>query len=141
MGLRVRDVMQKYSGECSNREYTPYKASQRTTIVVSDHHSDDARHPHKAVMDTGIFSLLAVFITVMLFMFQRTEKKRRRLALLLMLVFAELIRRYTWYRGVHVEAWGALATAAVLNSLFWLFIGRYNPVASSDEIKVMGLDD
>jgi len=35
-----------------------------------------------------------------------------------------------------------LALALVLNLLFWLLIGRYNPVASSDKnIRVIGMDD
>jgi hypothetical protein len=58
-----------------------------------------------------------------------------------MLLGAELIRRYVWFRDVHTEAWVALAAAVVLNLLFWLLIGRYNPVGSSDRIQVIGMDD
>jgi hypothetical protein len=31
--------------------------------------------------------------------------------------------------------------ALVVNFLFWLLIGRYNPVGSSEDIQVLGLDD
>jgi len=58
-----------------------------------------------------------------------------------MLVIGELIRRYVFYRNVHTEAWIALTIALVLNLGFYLFIGRYNPVHSSEEIQVIGLDD
>lgn len=92
-------------------------------------------------MDVGILILLTVFISAMLFMIQRAEAKRRLVVALLMLIVGELIRRYVWYRGVHTEAWIALFAAIFLNFAFWLFIGRYNPVHSSDEIQVIGLDD
>ncbi|MBK8025892.1 MAG: hypothetical protein IPK19_32020 [Chloroflexi bacterium] len=95
----------------------------------------------EGVMDTGIFTLLTIFMTAMVLMIQRTEKKRRLLVTIVMLLVAELIRRYVWYRGVHDEAWMALALALTVNFLFWMFIGRYNPVGSSEEIQVMGLDD
>jgi hypothetical protein len=37
--------------------------------------------------------------------------------------------------------WVALVIALALNGLFWVFIGRYNPPGSSEEIDVIGLDD
>ena len=101
----------------------------------------------------------------MLFLVQRSEVKRRLLVALIMLVPAELIRRYVFYVGmtpvlppfadlpqdiafrhtfaheIHREAWIALAVALFLNFSFWLFIGRYNPVHSSDEIRVFGMDE
>ena len=45
-----------------------------------------------------------------------------------------------WYRALW-EAVLGLLIALVLNGLFWVLIGRYNPVSSSDDIRVMGLDD
>lgn len=92
-------------------------------------------------VNIGTLLLLTVFISVMLFIIQRAERKRRWLVALIMLVVAELIRRYVFYRDVHAEAWIALAAALVINFLFWLLIGRYNPPHSSDEIQVIGLDD
>ena len=116
-------------------------------------------------MDIGILLLLTGFISAMLFIVQRSEAKRRLLVIVIMLIPAELIRRYVFYasrtavvtpfadlpgsiafqhalyRSVHREAWGALVLALVLNFAFWLFIGRYNPVHSSDEIRVIGMDE
>jgi hypothetical protein len=92
-------------------------------------------------MDMGITLLLTFLIGLMLFLIQRSERKRRRIVALGMLLGGELIRRYVWFRGVHTEAWVALIAALLLNALFWLLIGRYNPVGSSDRIQVLGMDD
>jgi hypothetical protein len=92
-------------------------------------------------MDTGIALFLTFIIGVMLLIVQRVEAKRRLIIALGMLVGGELVRRYVWYRGVHSEAWVALIAALVLNFLFWILIGRYNPVGSSDRIQVIGMDD
>lgn len=92
-------------------------------------------------MDTGITLLLTFILSLMIFLVQRTEAKRRRFFAIVMLGGAELIRRYVWFRDVHTEALTALIAAIVLNLLFWLLIGRYNPVGSSDQIQVIGLND
>lgn len=116
-------------------------------------------------MNVGILLLLSAFISVMLFLVQRSEVKRRLLVIVIMLIPAELIRRYVFYASItpvkapfmdfpgsvvfrhrflheiHREAWIALILALVLNFLFWALIGRYNPVHSSDEIQVIGMDD
>jgi hypothetical protein len=92
-------------------------------------------------VNIGILVLLTIFISVMLFHVQRSEAKRRIIVALVMLGVGELIRRYVFYRGVHTEAQVALVIALIVNFLFWLLIGRYNPTHSSDEIQVIGLDD
>ncbi len=92
-------------------------------------------------MNVGILLLLTVIMSFMLFLVQRSEARRRLLVAVIMLVIAELIRRYVFYRNVHTEAWIALIIALILNAGFYLFIGRYNPVHSSEEIQVIGLDD
>ena len=92
-------------------------------------------------MDAGTTVLLTLVIGLMLFLLQRTEPSKRRIVFVLLLVCAELLRRFVWFREVHTEAWTALIAAIVLNFLFWILIGRYNPVGSSDRIQVMGLDD
>jgi len=92
-------------------------------------------------VNVGILALLTIFISVMLFMIQRAEAKRRLLVAVVMLAIGELIRRYVFYRGVHTEAQVALVIALIVNFLFWALIGRYNPVHSSDEIQVIGMDD
>lgn len=85
--------------------------------------------------------MLTLIIGFMLFVVQRAEPKRRLIVAIGMLLGGELIRRYVWYRDVHSEALFALVAAILLNALFWLLIGRYNPVGSSDQIQVLGMDD
>jgi hypothetical protein len=92
-------------------------------------------------MDFGITAMLFVMLSVLFFFFQRSERKRRLIVLLGVLFVGELLRRYVWFRDAHTEGWVALIAALLLNAAFWLFIGRYNPVGSSDDIQVIGMDD
>ncbi len=92
-------------------------------------------------MDAGITALLVLAFGLMLFLIQRSENRRRLIVFLASLIVIELIRRYVWFRDVHSEAWLAFVIAAFLNAAFWLFIGRYNPVGSSEDIQVIGMDD
>lgn len=103
--------------------------NKRWSIVVEEY----------AMSGSGL--LLTLCFTVILFIIQRTEAKRRRGVGIFMALFVPVI---LWYIGMR-QVWGgailALIIAAFLNFLFWLLIGRYNPVGSSDSIKVLGLDD
>lgn len=91
-------------------------------------------------MNWGAFlGLTAVFGALMLIV-QRAERKRRWATLIVMLVGAELVRRYLVYRGWDTEGQLAVLAALGLNVLFWLLIGRSNPPKSSDEIQVLGND-
>ncbi|NDJ62989.1 MAG: hypothetical protein GYB67_17850 [Chloroflexi bacterium] len=92
-------------------------------------------------MDLSTTVLLTVIIGSMFLFIQRAEPKRRLLVAVITLLVGVLVRNYTFYRDVHTEAWVALGAALLLNFLFWLLIGRYNPVSSSDEIQVIGMDD
>lgn len=92
-------------------------------------------------MDIGITALLTIILSLIILLIQRSERKKRLIVFIAFLVVAELIRRYTFYRGTHAEAWVALILALLFNTAFWLFFGRYNPPKSSDEIQVIGLDD
>ncbi len=92
-------------------------------------------------MDVGLTLLLTFLFSLIFLLIQRSERRRRLIVIFAFLVVGELIRRYTWYRNVHTEAWVALILALLINLLFWLFIGRYNPPHSSEEIQVIGLDD
>jgi len=92
-------------------------------------------------MDGGTLLLLSFLFTVIILIIQRTETKRRRGVGLFMFLFVPII---LWYVGLR-QSWGsafvALLIALMLNFLFWLLIGRYNPVGSSDDIRVLGMDD
>lgn len=93
-------------------------------------------------MNGGAFILLAVFLTIALLLVQRTEAKRRRIAILLMVIVIFLTVYWANVRELSGEAALALAAALVVNFLFWLLIGRYNPVGDSDKtIQVLGMDD
>lgn len=92
-------------------------------------------------MNWGSFFLLTITFTVMLLLIQRTEPKRRFVVAIVMLLVGILVQRYVNYREFHSEAQAGFVIALVLNGLFWLFIGRYNPVGSSDDIQVIGMDD
>lgn len=89
----------------------------------------------------GVTILLTFAIGLLLLIIQRTEPKKRRIVLLLALVVMELIRRFVWYRDIHSEALAAIAIALFVNAFYYLFIGRYNPVPSSDDIQVIGMND
>jgi len=92
-------------------------------------------------MNLEYFLLFTIIITLLLLLIQRTESGKRRIVIFTMIIPAILIRNWANYRDMETEAWAALATAILLNALFWLVIGRYNPVPSSEDIRVLGLDD
>jgi peptidoglycan/LPS O-acetylase OafA/YrhL len=92
-------------------------------------------------MDIGLTILLTFLFGLIALLIQRSERRRRLLVFLSFLVVGELIRRYAFFRDAHTEVWVALVIALALNGLFWVFIGRYNPPGSSEEIDVIGLDD
>lgn len=92
-------------------------------------------------MDWGSFILLMGSFTVIILMVQRAERRRRLVVALFMLVIGILIQRYAASWELHTEAQLGFVVALVLNFLFWMLIGRYNPVGSSDDIQVLGLDD
>lgn len=89
----------------------------------------------------GTFLLLTVWFGFMIFIVQRTEARRRRTVTWLMVVLGVLTLIWSSTREMVGLALGALILGLVMNFLFWLLIGRYNPVGSSDDIQVIGLDD
>jgi hypothetical protein len=92
-------------------------------------------------MDLGYLALLTITMSILLMMIQRTESRRRLLVAALLIVPAILLRNFINYREIRTEGWVALGLALLFNFLFWALIGRYNPVHSSDEIQVLGMDD
>ena len=91
-------------------------------------------------MNWSAFLVLMVVFGGLMLIVQRAERKRRLFTLIVMLVGAELVRRYLVYRGWDTEGQLAVLAALILNGLFWLLIGRSNPPKSSDEIQVLGND-
>jgi len=89
-------------------------------------------------MDFGYWLLISFTFGILLILVQRTEEKRKKIVRnfviavgILLLIRYELIG----------ETIAGYVTALFISYLYWLLIGRYNPVGSSDEIKVYGLDD
>ena len=93
-------------------------------------------------MDWNYVGLIAVMVALLLVMIQRTEPKRRRLAAIVVLPAMLLFREYAFRMGdLHEETFLAFVIGFVLSGLFWLLIGRYNPVGGDSEVKVIGMDD
>jgi hypothetical protein len=94
-------------------------------------------------MQTEYVVILTLFISLMLLIVQRTERKYRRLVFFLFFVTGGLLLViFVIERGIAGEGWLALFLSLLINVFFWLFIGRYNPVGSSDHnIQVLGMDD
>ncbi len=93
-------------------------------------------------MNGGAVFLLGGLFSAFLLLVQRTEAKRRRLAVYLVIFVVFLTFYWANVRGLVSEFVFAVLAAAVFNFLFWLLIGRYNPVGDSDEnIQVIGMDD
>lgn len=92
-------------------------------------------------MDTQSVVVLTVALGLIFLIIQRTETKKRRIVSYVMAVVMLVV---LWYVAT-IQIWGAaivaLLLALFLNYLFWLLIGRYNPVGSSDNIHVLGMDD
>jgi amino acid permease len=92
-------------------------------------------------MDIGSLVLLALSFTTIFILIQRSEAKRRRLVIFCMLLVILLIVWYSNQTNLQREALFGFLIGGVISFLFWLLIGRYNPVGSSDNIHVLGLDD
>ena len=93
-------------------------------------------------MDWNYVALIAITAALLLVMIQRTEPKRRRLAVFFVALCFLVIRHNAFIKvELHEETLLAFIIGLVLSALFWLLIGRYNPVDAGDDIQVMGLDD
>lgn len=85
--------------------------------------------------------MLILSFGTILFVIQRTEAKRKRIVSFVMFFVLLVLLWLINIRGAWGEAVLGLIIAAVLNFLFYVLIGRYNPVGSSDDIHVLGMDD
>ena len=92
-------------------------------------------------VDWASIIILTIPFSLMGFLIQRSENKRRRTVIYLMLFVAFLTWYWANYRGLNDVFFTSLIIALILNYLFWLLIGRYNPVGKSDDIQVIGMDD
>jgi hypothetical protein len=92
-------------------------------------------------MNFGLLLLLTFVYGVIFLLVQRTEAQRRRLVGIFFILLTAVIQWYVSQRGETMTGVAALIVALILNLLFWAIIGRYNPVGSSDDTHVIGMDD
>ena len=93
-------------------------------------------------MEWNYVALIAAAVSLLLIMIQRAERKRRKLVAVIVVLSLIVIRHNAFIKPrLHEETLVAFVAGFVLSFLFWLLIGRYNPVGSSDDIDVIGLDD
>ena len=93
-------------------------------------------------MDIGYAALITVVVALLLVMIQRVVPQRRKLAIVIVVGCFLLIRQNAFIKGdLHDETLLAFIAGGLLSGLFWLLIGRYNPVGSGDDIRVIGMDD
>lgn len=88
---------------------------------------------------TGLITIIVMFLFIMI---QRSDPKRRRLFIAFVVLCLLVIRHYTTLKNdLYEETLIGFMLGVVLSGIFWLLIGRYNPVTTDDEIRVMGMDD
>jgi len=89
-------------------------------------------------MDWGYVLLIASAFGVLLIITQRVVATRRHIMRGFVISMGILLMiRYE----LQLETLIGYAFALLISFLFWLLIGRYNPVGSDDNIKVYGIDD
>lgn len=87
-------------------------------------------------------ALIALTVSLLLVMLQRTVPKRRRLAGIVVLPCLLLLRHNAFLKGdLHEETLTAFLLGLLLFGLFWLVIGRYNPVRDEEAVRVLRMDD
>jgi hypothetical protein len=92
-------------------------------------------------MDGGALLLLTLGFTTLLLIYQRAEATRKRIVGICVGAAGLAIAWYAARGSLVREIVIGLVLALVISYLFWLLVGRYNPVHSSDEIRVLGMDD
>ena len=91
-------------------------------------------------MDSGYVTAVTVFFTILLILAQRIEARRQRLARYF-IIFMMILLMLQPNESLRPQNLVAYAIALFISFVFWVLIGRYNPVGTSDTIKVYGLDD
>ncbi|MCY4105402.1 MAG: hypothetical protein OXG02_01660 [Chloroflexi bacterium] len=92
-------------------------------------------------MNAPVLITLGVVFSGMLLLLQRAQANRRLLVSLMLLPLFALCWVYASTSAAIRSAWLAFFFAILFNVLFWLIIGRYNPVAKSEDIRVLRMDD
>lgn len=93
-------------------------------------------------MDVGYIGLITIAVTVLLIMVQRTEKTKRHMTWGIVMICFLVIRHNAFLKGdFHEETLIGFICGIVLSGIFYLLVGKYNPVGTSEDIKVVGMDD
>lgn len=118
------------------------------------------------MINTGGWLLISAIFAGLLLLVQRSEKKRRNVALIIVAIGSVIIWRYGIYRmsgdcnqlfeivcqrGLFFRQKAeviavntvnlSIVTALFVNLVYWVLFGRSNPPGSSDSIKVFGMND
>jgi hypothetical protein len=92
-------------------------------------------------MNSGSLILITIVFSILFVFLQRSEARRRFIVLGLVLLVGALIGQNAANRNLGFESLIGLVLGSILAFLFWLLVGRYNPVGSSDNIRVVRMDD
>ena len=93
-------------------------------------------------MNLGYMALISITVTLLLVLIQRTEKTKRRIVSGFVVICFLVMRHNAFIKGdLHDETLLAFALGFLFSGIFWLLVGKYNPVGTSDEINVIGMDD
>lgn len=91
-------------------------------------------------MDWGYIALIALVFGALLIIAQRVVPRHRRMTRGFIVTMAIMLMcRYD--PSLQVANLIGYALALFISFLFWLLIGRYNPVKAEADIKVYGLND
>jgi hypothetical protein len=86
--------------------------------------------------------LISITVALLLTFVQRTEKTKRRIVWAVVIISFLVIRQNAFIKGdLHDETLVGFIIGFILSGLFWALIGKYNPVGSSDDIQVIGMND
>lgn len=92
-------------------------------------------------MNLQTLTFISITFSLALLIYQRADPIRRNAVRNFVWFTVILLGIYVWWRDALLEALTGLGIALLFNAVFWVLIGRYNPVNSSDEIRVLGMDD
>jgi hypothetical protein len=92
-------------------------------------------------MDWQAFTVQTIVFGTLFLFLQRADPTRKQAVRRFVWFMLALMTMYAWWYTAWMEMLWGFIVALVVNFLFWALIGRYNPAASSDDIRVLGMDD
>lgn len=92
-------------------------------------------------MNTQTILLLTVTFTIFQLALQRADRTKKGGVRVFGLFVFILIGVYAVFTAQFIETFFAFVMGVIISGLYWVLIGRYNPTQSSEDIKVLGLDD